>query len=248
MTRRLLLAGAALCAVLGVQTARAETFQQAPETNWTQWAGAFPYQRDIYWNFSVNPVGGPSASGTPGADYEGALDPELMSSDAVSFTGSMEWFTAATSPDGVAGIGIDNTSSTDTLTGSVTFDLANVSDNLPVDNIWLELTGLSPSGPEATLSISADGSQFTGDTALDPVELDSGLILQDFGLILQPNPSAEQIVFTFSVAPGTYDVINSVQIATQSVPEPSTWAMLLAGFAGLGLAGYRARRSTSSAA
>jgi hypothetical protein len=31
-----------------------------------------------------------------------------------------------------------------------------------------------------------------------------------------------------------------------AVPEPATWAMMLAGFAGLGLAGYRgARRSRS---
>jgi outer membrane lipase/esterase len=37
------------------------------------------------------------------------------------------------------------------------------------------------------------------------------------------------------------------QMAT-SVPEPSTWAMLLAGFAGLGFAGWRARRSAAQAA
>jgi PEP-CTERM motif len=28
----------------------------------------------------------------------------------------------------------------------------------------------------------------------------------------------------------------------RSVPEPSTWAMMLLGFAGLGFAGYRASR------
>jgi PEP-CTERM motif len=32
-----------------------------------------------------------------------------------------------------------------------------------------------------------------------------------------------------------------------AVPEPSTWAMLLVGFAGLGLAGYRQRRKASLA-
>lgn len=32
-----------------------------------------------------------------------------------------------------------------------------------------------------------------------------------------------------------------------SVPEPSTWAMLLLGFAGLGFAGYRASRRTATA-
>jgi hypothetical protein len=33
-----------------------------------------------------------------------------------------------------------------------------------------------------------------------------------------------------------------------AVPEPSTWAMMLLGFAGLGLAGYRASRTTRRAA
>jgi hypothetical protein len=30
------------------------------------------------------------------------------------------------------------------------------------------------------------------------------------------------------------------------VPEPSTWLMMLAGFAGLGLAGYRASRKSAA--
>jgi PEP-CTERM motif len=34
---------------------------------------------------------------------------------------------------------------------------------------------------------------------------------------------------------------------TGSVPEPSTWGMMALGFAGLGYAGYRARRRTSAA-
>jgi hypothetical protein len=31
-----------------------------------------------------------------------------------------------------------------------------------------------------------------------------------------------------------------------TVPEPSTWAMMLLGFAGLGFAGYRATRSSAA--
>jgi hypothetical protein len=34
---------------------------------------------------------------------------------------------------------------------------------------------------------------------------------------------------------------------TLTVPEPSTWAMMLMGFAGLGFAGYRASRRTAAA-
>ncbi len=35
---------------------------------------------------------------------------------------------------------------------------------------------------------------------------------------------------------------NSISFRLTAVPEPSTWAMMLAGFAGLGFAGYRASR------
>lgn len=46
--------------------------------------------------------------------------------------------------------------------------------------------------------------------------------------------------FTLSTAT---DINNAGQMVGESngsrVPEPSTWAMMLAGFAGLGLAGYR---------
>jgi hypothetical protein len=31
--------------------------------------------------------------------------------------------------------------------------------------------------------------------------------------------------------------------STSSIPEPSTWAMTLLGFAGLGFAGYRSRKA-----
>jgi hypothetical protein len=35
---------------------------------------------------------------------------------------------------------------------------------------------------------------------------------------------------------------------TPAVPEASTWAMMLAGFAGLGLAGWRGSRKTAARA
>ena len=60
-------------------------------------------------------------------------------------------------------------------------------------------------------------------------------------------------LFTLSVAPGTLagglnpeDLI--VSVTTTPVPEPSTWAMMLAGFAGLGALAYRASRKTVAAA
>jgi hypothetical protein len=40
----------------------------------------------------------------------------------------------------------------------------------------------------------------------------------------------------------------SIDAVAPAVPEPSTWAMMLLGFAGLGFAGYRASRRTAPAA
>jgi hypothetical protein len=37
-------------------------------------------------------------------------------------------------------------------------------------------------------------------------------------------------------------------VSSVAVPEPSTWAMLLLGFAGLGYLGYRGSRRTAAAA
>jgi hypothetical protein len=60
-------------------------------------------------------------------------------------------------------------------------------------------------------------------------------------------------IFSWSVIPGTTvgglnpeDLVLSVTVT--QVPEPSTWAMMLAGFAGLGFLSYRASRKTTSAA
>ena len=40
----------------------------------------------------------------------------------------------------------------------------------------------------------------------------------------------------------------SFSTAAGAVPEPSTWAMMLIGFAGVGYAGYRSARKRSMAA
>ena len=50
-----------------------------------------------------------------------------------------------------------------------------------------------------------------------------------------------------TTTPGTSSYALAGFIQT-SVPEPSTWAMMLAGFAGLALIGYRASRKRAAAA
>jgi hypothetical protein len=73
--------------------------------------------------------------------------------------------------------------------------------------------------------------------------------------IIAPNSSFQNIVFTLNAAAvtqinktagvknGTFAVSGDA-----AVPEPSTWAMMLAGFAGLGLVAYRRRVKRQAAA
>jgi PEP-CTERM motif len=61
----------------------------------------------------------------------------------------------------------------------------------------------------------------------------------------------DQVVFTEDPAVGGYESDNhTVGFFTQvgGVPEPSTWAMMLLGFAGLGYAGYRASSKSAAVA
>jgi hypothetical protein len=243
-----ILAAATFGAALSLsQLAQAETFQRPPETYWNPpWVGVFPYQRDIFWNFNQNPVGGPSSAGTPGAEYEGTLDAALKKSDSVSLTGAFQWFSAGISPNGFAGVGIDNRNGTDAVTGTFVVSLDNVIDILPFKHIWIESTGFTNVTVGGSLEVSAAGSDPTGRIDVPAVSLPSGLVLQDFGFTLQPNPEHETISLTLIVPAGGYDVINTWQVATQSVPEPATWAMMLAGFGALGLAGYRRSRAAAA--
>ncbi len=51
----------------------------------------------------------------------------------------------------------------------------------------------------------------------------------------------------FGLTPGYYnDNTGSFAVQVSGVPEPSTWAMMLVGFAGLGLAAYRRTRNRSA--
>ncbi len=79
----------------------------------------------------------------------------------------------------------------------------------------------------------------------------------------QDPPYADTFYQKFATTPGdtytySFDYSNNITgfgatpsqlvVTASSVPEPSTWAMLLIGFAGLGFASYRARRYAVSIA
>jgi hypothetical protein len=76
---------------------------------------------------------------------------------------------------------------------------------------------------------------------------------QEFGGV-----GAFQVLFNSPLTPTEFDSLlvdvtfdsngsfdGAIHPYVGSVPEPSTWAMLLLGFAGLGFAGYRASRNSA---
>ena len=91
-----------------VGIAGALPFVNPPETNAPKWCTPFPYQRNIDWDFSTNPQGGPSPTGAPGAHYEGWLDPDLWGSDFVRFSGDIAWYDTLSEITPTGLIGIDN--------------------------------------------------------------------------------------------------------------------------------------------
>ena len=93
-----------------------------------------------------------------------------------------------------------------------------------------DIVGIPTSGSIAFISDLAD---FSGFTIFRSVEESSSKI--DVSDLLDPGTFAEGFRVSF-------------QSDLNAVPEPSTWAMLLLGFAGLGFVGYRKARLTRTLA
>jgi hypothetical protein len=71
------------------------------------------------------------------------------------------------------------------------------------------------------------------------------------GLGSQGSPKDNQLVRITGLAPFTQVEFSSTRNAFEfslgaAVPEASTWAMMLAGFAGLGFLGWRGSRKTAA--
>ncbi|MGA9848006.1 MAG: PEP-CTERM sorting domain-containing protein [Roseiarcus sp.] len=128
-----------------------------------------------------------------------------------------------------------------TLTGTVEMEVLGRTSATDTGSWTTELTGMSLSGPLlsfGTLSATLDpdpSNSSTGTTSITP---------------LDPNKSGPFVINSFfdifvdltldDRPPGLPPLNTTIgPIRVVAVPEPSTWAMLLTGFAGLAFAGWR---------
>jgi PEP-CTERM motif len=132
------------------------------------------------------------------------------------------------------------------LIASTTFAIADLSIGLAVDHFnefaniplkpdslyWIDITSTSSSSDDAFVSLG-----LTSDVSgVGVAENYNSSDATDFGFFLNQG-----------VPPFPADVAFQMEVSGTAAPEPSTWAMMLLGFAGLGYAGYcnaRQRRAT----
>jgi choice-of-anchor C domain-containing protein len=138
----------------------------------------------------------------------------------------------------------------------------------------VDLDGNAPGGVEQTIFGLTSGKTYTlsfwlsgnpdGAPATKSVDVSIGSVVSDnFTYTIGSNTHAD-MMYALKTVTFTAGASNTLSFASQDVaspfgpvvggvsiaaiPEPSTWVMMLAGFAGLSVFGYRARRRTASAA
>jgi PEP-CTERM motif len=200
------------------------------------------------------PVGGP-ASATTEANINSALSAvPLFSGEAVS----VAELTPGGTNFGLGGFGAESDGSNNLLTYTGSTDFTFLTST--TEDIFLNLTsgaGTLPAGDTFSLIFGYDinGSgwvyspTFTtlaaADAYFNGMAIDLGTVgagTQDLDLSYQLTAMGDPPSYAV-----TYDISGTG--VTPTVPEPSTWAMMVIGFAGLGYVGWRrANRAKASAA
>jgi hypothetical protein len=181
------------------------------------------FNADPTWNASVHTTGAYSFEWVGPAGSPGSIPTDVdLSVHLASITGATQ-ATASfqiTRDDGVGGIIFSNSwgcsfSSCNTPNFNGTIALPNLDPNVVYDVALSALVNIQPIG------------QFNGGSAtasIDPhIFFDLGFVNPGYTLVLSDN------------------VGNTVG----AVPEPSTWAMLILGFAGIGFMAYRRKSKTA---
>lgn len=236
----------------------ADPFVNPPEANHPRWVTAFPYQRNIMVGFDTDPHAWPDhpSSPQPGlrkaltpdvVHHEGTDDKDLFKSDWLSGNATENGYTAWIDTDpaypgrqGMLKLGADAGAAAITLVWHIDnwdrpweekhfFVEAEyfTTGNTGVDELFSSLPGGAPVTLVAHVEPLADGwNRWWAEATL------------------RPNPAWEEMVNTvrFETSPSeSFLLIDHMHIATECVPEPTSFLLLLLGVAVLGLLGRRRR-------
>ena len=211
---------AAVCALGLVATG---TAANADVINWTQWSTSF----------TTNPTFG-AATGTGGISYSGELENLQFGYPSWGPAGTFNGGTISNPPPSAGGI-------IQLLGGGTTVDTITFA--APVINPVMAIWSLGAGGHPASFVFKAA-----------PFNIESGGASAEYGgtpltLVLNNGVSGQEGNGTIQFQ-GTYSSIswNNPQFenwygftvgTVSAVPEPSTWAMMILGFAGIGFMAYR---------
>jgi PEP-CTERM motif len=117
----------------------------------------------------------------------------------------------------------------------------NGSDSTPLN----EVDGVFTPGETATVSVLVDGNTYKAFKDPDGVFDANSVLLTT--LVDNTFSHGQFALYDFDLAMSFSNLTVSGSLVSGAVPEPSTWAMMLLGFAGLGFAVRRLRRKISFA-
>lgn len=176
---------------------------------------------------------GPTGSSQPLADLVAGEIYDVLflinvSGFATQFTGATLDLTfgnvtdVASFSDGAWSVSQGNIELPSGVDGDFLFTFENVAPPTPEDPANLDLS--------LTATAGSDGNDTGTIDLLDPVTVDGVTVYDYLGNIVPSVSAVSGLGIYYPVTDG---------VAGSPVPEPSTWATMLLGFAGLGLAGYR---------
>jgi hypothetical protein len=135
------------------------------------------------------------------------------------------------------------------LDGTITYDVTVLDkrkltdETLIINGATLSCNCSSPPG-DGLIDVTED----TGNANLDVFKNKEGA--EELDTATFPGVTSDFVTTELDISAGPFSTasIQSTSNLFSVVPEPSTWAMMLLGFAGLGFAGYRQRQKLAGAA
>jgi hypothetical protein len=100
---------------------------------------------------------------------------------------------------------------------------------------------------QQNLTVFIGPESFTTPTVTDPSHGFTGWFSETYTFTDTSNFPEQPLLFlAYGSEPGSFITLDGVSLISLPLPEPSTWAMMLLGFVGLGYAGYRRTRGAAA--